>query len=126
MPNTNYLNKAVRASAILTDAYVAGTVLADMEKFNQLILEVSFTIGSLTSAEVKVEYSQDGTTYYQDTNKSISSGTSTLYLANYTFSATGNYQIEVPIVARFIKVSVKGTGTVTNSLMAVNARMSYV
>lgn len=126
MPNTNYLNKAVRTDAILTTGYVAGTVLEDMEKFNQLILEVKFTIGSLTSAEIKIEYSQDGTTYYQDTNKSISTGTNTLYLANYTFSATGNYQIEVPIVARFIKVSAKGTGTVTSSVLGITARMSYV
>jgi len=123
---TNYLNKVVRTSLITTTSYVAGTVLEDMESFNQLILEVAFTIGSLTSAELKIEYSNDGTTYFQDTNKSISSGVSTLYLANYTWTAGGNYQIEVPVLARFIKISVKGTGTVTNSLIAITSRVSYV
>lgn len=123
---TNYLNKQIRSSAVLTTSYVAGTVMKDIEQFNQLILEVGFTIGSLTSAEIKIEYSNDGVTYYQDTVKSISNGESTLILGNYKLTATGNYQIEVPILAQYIKVSAKGTGTVTGSTLVLTARLSYV
>lgn len=125
----NYLRKNIRSSAVLTGSYVASTVLGptgtgtdiDPVENNQLALYISFTIGSLTSAEVKVEFSNDGTTYYQETSTSVSSGTSTDSLLAHTYTATGNYRLLIPIVDRYIKVSAKGTGTVTNSLMAIDA-----
>lgn len=125
----NYLLKSIRSSAVLTGSYVAATVLgpqggvpgADPVANNQLALLISFTIGSLTSAEIKVEFSNDGTTYYQETSSSVSSGTSTDSLVTHTITATGNYRLLIPIVDRYIKVSAKGTGTVTSSLMAIDA-----
>lgn len=125
----NYLTKNLRSSAVLTGSYVAGTVLgpqgvgtaADPVENNQLVLYVSFTIGSLTSAELKVEFSNDGTTYYQETESTVSSGTSTDKVLEHTLTATGNYRIAMPLADRYVKVSVKGTGTVTSSLMAVDA-----
>jgi len=50
-----YIGKSVRSAAILTTSYVAGTVIKDVEKFNQLIIYIDFTKGSLTSLELKVE-----------------------------------------------------------------------
>lgn len=126
----DYSIVAVRASAILTGSYVAGTVLSyanlNPALRNQLILLVSFTIGSLTTAEIKVEYSHDGTTYFQETFESISSGTSTLNLGVYQLGATGNYTIAIPIKAAYIKISSKGTGTATNSLLAIDAVVGTV
>ena len=127
-----YRHKNIRSSAVLTGSYVAATVLGpegvsasiDPVNNNQLVLLVNFTIGSLTSAELKVEFSNDGTTYYQETASSISSGTSTDSLLAHSFTATGNYRLPIPLVDRYVKVSVKGTGTVTNSLMAVDAVVS--
>lgn len=126
----NYISpKTLRSSAVLTNSYVAGTVLGpqglgtsiDPVENNQVTLYIAFTIGSLTSAEVKVEFSNDGTTYYQETSSSVASGTSTDSLVTHTYSATGNYRIVIPIADRYIKVSAKGTGTVTSSLMAIDA-----
>jgi hypothetical protein len=119
----------VRTAAILTDAYVAGTVIggettgerSKTNEYNQLILFVTFTIGSLTSAQIKVEFSSDNSTYYQETSMSISAGTVTESLAAHTLSATGNYRIAIPMNDRYVKVSVKGTGTVTSSSMGVKA-----
>lgn len=120
----------IRASAVLTNSYVAGTVLnysnANPALRNQLNIYVSFTIGSLTTAQVKVEYSHDGTTYYQDTFEAISSGTSTMSLGEYSFAATGNYVISIPVKSSYIKISAKGTGTVTDSLMAIQAVVGVV
>ena len=124
----NYLLKNIRSSAILTNSYVAGTELSpsgrgiviDPVENNQVILYIGFTIGSLTSAELKVEFSDDGTTYYQETASAISSGTSVDTPLVHSFTASGNYRIAIPISDRYIKVSVKGTGTVTNSLMTVD------
>jgi hypothetical protein len=129
--NQDYHLWDVRAAAILTDAYVAGTVISPLSGANpglrnQLNLLIAFTIGSLTSAEIKVEFSHDGTTYFQDTFESISGAESTLSLGNYKLTATGNYVISIPIKFNYIKISAKGTGTVTNSSMKIQAVIGTV
>lgn len=126
----DYYFKNLRSSAVLTNSYVAATVLEvstdsatpgvpDPSLRNQLVLYIGLTIGSLTDARVKVEFSHDGTTYYQETFSSISSGSSTETLGEHVFTADGNYRLAIPIKDRHIKISAKGTGTVTNSLMAI-------
>ena len=122
----------VRSSAILTGSYVAGTVIGgpsspiNVGMRNQLNLLVGFTIGSLTSAQIKVEYSHDGTTYYQETFESISGTTATLVNGEYSIAATGNYVISIPIKASYIKISSKGTGTATSSLLVIDAVVGTV
>lgn len=124
-----HIKQAIRASAVLTTSYVAGDILGekggspmgDAVEYSQLILYVGFTKGSLTTAEVKVEFSEDGETYYQETFKAESGATSTDTVGIHQFSATGNYRIAIPINDKYIKVSCHGTGTVTNSLMSVDA-----
>jgi hypothetical protein len=128
----NYLKKTIRDSAVLTGSYVAATVLGpnglntdtDPISNNKLILLVNFTKGSLTSGELKIEFSDDGTTYYQETNKAVSGGTTTLTVNEYTYTATGNYVIDLDYTSRYIKVSAKGTGTVTGSLLAIDSIIS--
>lgn len=122
----------VRDAAVLTTGYVAGTVIGPLTSggnpvfANQLNLLVDFTIGSLTTAEIKVEYSNDGTNYYQETFESISSGTSTITQGIYQMSATGKYVISIPIKFPYIKISSKGTGTVTGSSLAIKGILGVV
>lgn len=126
--NTNFVNKPIRSSLIPTTGYVAGTVIDNAHNdYNQLVIHWDVTLGSLTSAELKVEFSSDGgTTYFQETNKAVSGGTTTLTVNEYTTTTTGKYEIKIPILARHIKISAKGTGTLTNSLIAVDALLGYV
>jgi len=91
--------------------------------YRQLILYVDFTIGSLTSAEIKVEFSPDNTNFYQESHEKLDNGTSNVYTLTYTLSATGAYRIPIQCNDRYIKVSAKGTGTVTNSSMTIKAVM---
>ena len=116
-----YKTHIVRASVIPTTSYVAGTVIEKTRDNNQLNVYVSLTFGSLTSAEVKVEFSADGTTYYQETFSAVSTVTSTESLGEHKFGAGGNYRLEIPLKDNFVKISAKGTGTLTNSLMAISA-----
>jgi|ERR1044072_1929701 hypothetical protein len=122
----DYVQKAVRSAAILTNSYVAGTVIDTAHVYNQLDVLVDFTKGSLTSAEIKVEFSPDGTTYYQETFQSVSTGTATESLGVHTFTASGKYRIAIPIMDRYIKISANGTGTVTSSSMTVDAILGIV
>lgn len=123
-----HTKKVVRESAVLTTSYVAGTVLGPVNEpgrspseNNQLLLYVNFTKGSITSIELKVEFSEDGTTYYQQTLTSESGGTSSITLGFHTTTVGGKYRLAIPISDNYIKVSVKGTGTLTNSLAAIDA-----
>jgi hypothetical protein len=115
----------VRSSAVLTNSYVAGTVLETFLQ-NQLVLMVNFTKGSLTTAEVKLEFSYDGTNYVQETFRLITGGSSAETLGEHVYSASGAYTIDLPIMYRYVRVSAKGTGTVTDSLMGITAVIGTV
>ena len=52
---------------------------------------------------------------------SIAGGTVTESLAEHTITASGNYRIAIPMNDRYVKVSAKGTGTVTSSSLGVKA-----
>jgi hypothetical protein len=117
----DYKYEVVRSAAILTNNYVAGTVLSNLDDKNQLIVLIDFTKGSLTSASVKVEFSPDGTNYYQETGSSVAAGTSTESLLEHTMSATGAYRLAIQLKDRFVKISAKGTGTVDDSSLTIKA-----
>lgn len=122
---TNFLPVRIRSAAILTNAYVAGTILKDCSGYDQLTLYVDFTIGSLTDLQVKVEFSVDGgTTYAQETFSSISTTTDTLSLGIHKMAGSGVFTINVPVQGDWIKVSAIGTGTVTNSSCAITGVLS--
>jgi len=111
----------IRDSAVLTGSYVAGTVINTGGQFNQLVLNMFYTQGSLTSLQIKVEFSADNVTFVQETFQSISGGTATETQGEHTFTGTGNFSINIPNVQKFIKVSAKGTGTVTGSSLSIQA-----
>jgi len=126
---------AIRDAAILTGSYVAAKILGltdsatqfatNVDKCNQLELECIFTKGSLTSCEIKIEFSADGTNYVQETNKSVTAGTTTLTLNEYTTTASGSFHISIPITANYVRVSAKGTGTATGSSLAIVAKLAW-
>lgn len=118
---------SIRSSAVLTDTYVAGTVVDTGGEYNQAVVYLDFTVGSLTTAEFKFEFSNDNVTYFQETNASVSAGVTTETLASHQVgNASGKFRIPVPMIERYLKVSVKGTGTMTNSLMAVSVVLAKV
>ena len=120
MSNLQYTAKEIRAAAILTTSYVASTVLwwSDdnrTQELNQSVLLLDITLWSLTSVELKIEYSDDWVNYYQQTFIDISWWTATASLWEYTFTASWAYEISNPFKAKFLRASVKWTGTVTSS-----------
>jgi hypothetical protein len=117
----NYLTVPIRTALIPTDTYVACTVIDNADAYNQLDALVTWVKGGATSCEVKVEFSVDGTNYFREANATVTAGSTALVVNEYTFTTAGNYRIQVPISARFVKVSVKGTGTLTTSTVAVTA-----
>jgi len=111
--------QAVRASAVLTGAYVPATVVS-VDEHNFLGVNLFYTKGDETSMQMKIEVSTDGgTTYYQQTTETNSGGAVTVALAERTYSATGKYSttvfpIKVPTSVStgkgIVRVSFKATG----------------
>jgi len=126
----DYESKIIRNAAILTNAYVAGTILdgpttVGMHLMNQLNLYIDFTKGSLDSVSLKVEFSNDYVagvndgTWYQETFESVSGGVATDTLGVHTISATGKYRLLINIKDKYVRVSAIGTGTVTSSSLSI-------
>lgn len=118
---TDYTTKPVRAAAALTAAYVAGTTLTEEHLKNQMLIYAFFTIGSLTNAQIKVEFSADNVNWVQETFQSVTSGTATETPGVHLLGATGNYRIVVPVEDRFIRISSIGTGNAAGSSLAITA-----
>lgn len=118
--------KQVRASTILTGDYVAGEVIESSFK-NQMVLLVNFTKGNLASAKIKIEFSYDGSTYFQETLDDFSSSPIAENQSERSFTADGRYVIQMPFMAPFVKVSAIGVGAdATGSLMAIDAIIGVV
>lgn len=111
----------VRDNAILTNAYVPWTVISWAENYNQLIIYLLLDMWSLTSVEMIVEFSSDWVTYYQETFGSISSWTQTLTSWENKIITTWNYRYTTPINDKYIRISIKGTWTVTSSSAKISA-----
>jgi len=99
-----------RAAAILTTGEVAGTALSLAKcRDKRPVVDLSFTIGSLTNVIVRFYASQDGTTYTPVANGA------TVLTETLTATATRSYVLPPMYGKKFFRVTLQGTGTVTDS-----------
>ena len=95
---------------------------------SQVVLYIGYTMGTAetgNSLQLKIAFSPDSDTsassrWFREVTSAISSGTVTLSLGEYTFTATGaagtyDYiRLTVPVCDAIMRVSVKETGIATN------------
>ena len=86
----------------------------------------ALTLNQPLSEQPGQEYSEDNSTWYRDATYTTSGGTLTYAAATRKLTASGNYRFPIEILDRFVRVSVKGTGTVTSSLMEIKANKGNV
>ena len=105
----------------LTNAYTGQNKTFPVGGYSKLDLAISYTMGateSSNSIEVKIEESPDGTNFFRIPNEAVSGGTSTLTAREITFvgtnAANATISIGLDIFYKYLKVSVKETGKVTN------------
>ena len=127
MATKNLPKDTLRASAILTNAYVGSSSL-NMDNVDDVAFLVHFTNGSLTSYEVKVQFSPDPSTTADASSSwgDMVEADGTVWIGSYTDTEltvcirpvlTGGGHV----VARKARVAVNGTGTLTSSLCDVVA-----
>lgn len=110
----------VRSVAILTTSYVASSTF-DADRANQINLLCSFTIGSATALQVKVEFSQDKTVWIQETDVSLAGGVATHQVIYHRMTATGFYDIAIPTNYRHYRVSALAEDDETGTSLAITA-----
>lgn len=121
------ITAASRTSWPLTSAYqtegsTKPTKTFSTSGFSKLNLDVSYTVGATetnNSIELKLEGSPDGINFYRLANETVSGGTSTLTAREFTFvgadATTSTISIGIDIFYKFMRVSAKETGVVTNA-----------
>lgn len=111
----------VREDAILTTGFVA-TNHWDMANYSYGALYFKITQGSLTELQWYVEYSIDGTTWYRQLAEQVSlTDIENAEPPNsLPLSGDANRVKVVPNLGRYMRLQVKGVGTVTASSLQVD------
>jgi hypothetical protein len=113
-----------RTSVSLTNAYDDANTTKSFSTsgYSKLNLDILYTTGSgetSNSIEIRIEGSPDGINFYRIPNEDASGGTSTLTVREFTYvgaSAATAYPISIglDIFYKYVRVSIKETGVVTN------------
>ena len=89
---------------------------------SKLNVDILYTMGATETSntiDVRFEGSPDGTNFYRIPNDSTAGGTSTLTAREFTFvgtnAAAATISIGLDIFYKFMKVSFKESGVVTNA-----------
>ncbi len=104
----------VRENTDLTNEEEIGNII-DINDANRLVLYIQFTKGeeSEDTAEVKIEFSTDKVNWYQETKEDL--------LITHTFSDSGNYKLIIPVMEKYVRVSVKGPEEPVDGKMQIDA-----
>lgn len=122
---------AILASTTLTANYVA-TSDYRVDGGYQLVIGANYTPKAAQTnriAYIKVEFSGDDTTYYQETSYTVSGASVTHSQGEHLFTgATGGtsykYVISVPIAANYVRISFKEDGASNFGTLALDLLVS--
>lgn len=111
---------AARASTVLTTAEVAATAFDLNNAFNsQVCVDVAFTLGMLTNVTLRFYASVDGVNW-----DAVAAPVAAPAAMAAVLTASANLAVPLPALPgyKFVRVSAQGSGTVTNSLLALSYR----
>jgi len=110
----------IRASAALTTNYVASSIYV-IDDSNQLNLGVAFTVGNSTGVVIKIEFSEDKTTWFQESYVTVADSLITHTPCTRKLTTTGSAIISIPVLATFYKVSSKALTSGTSTVLSIVA-----
>ena len=112
--------QTLREAAILTTGYVSSDNIR-LTVYHDIGVFFSIDKGSLTSFQYKIQWSPDNITWYDEATETIAAGSITDTVCSYTIVLSGDvdYYKLFPYRGNYLRIQVKGTGTVTGSSCAV-------
>jgi hypothetical protein len=107
-----------RTAVALTATYDAPTTkIIETGGFAQVVVDINYTMGAAetsNSIEVRVDVSSDGVNFYRIPNESVSAGTSTLTVREFTYvgvnAAAAPISLALDVMYRYMRFAFKETG----------------
>lgn len=112
--------EVMRAAAVLTLAEVAGAVI-DIQNFNQMQLEIAFTIGSSAGCLIQVEFSDDGVSYFDQSHWAIIGGERVYVTSPIRLSASASLVVSFPIANLNCRIQAIAITDATGTSLAVTS-----
>ena len=123
----NLVSKILRQSSALTIS-VAETEVMNIQGANQVQLLISFIKGDSEGCRLKIEYSEDRVTWYQESMVSEfpSLNSVTHSMITRKIDDTGNYVLSIPVSSSYIKVSAQAISSGDNTLLSIKASAANI
>ncbi|MEK7395938.1 MAG: hypothetical protein AAB116_03265 [Candidatus Poribacteria bacterium] len=123
----NLVSKIIRQSSALTISF-AETEVMNIQGANQVQLLLSFIKGDSEGCRLKIEYSEDRVTWYQESMISEFPSLNSITHSKITreIDDTGNYVLSIPVSSSYIKVSVQAISSGDNTLLSIKASAANI
>jgi hypothetical protein len=120
LTQNNLISKVIRQSAVLTTSFVVSETM-NIQGANQVQLLVSFTKGNSDGCRLKVEYSENGSVWYQESavDEFPSPNDVKHTLIARQIDETGNYVVSIPVSASYLRVSAQAITSGDNTYLSV-------
>ena len=116
----------VRAAAALTTSYVASDSF-NIQGANQLQLLAAFTKGGSNGCRLKIEFSEDESTWYQESVAEFLSGNDAKHAPlSRKIENTANLVISVPLSASFFRVSGQAITSGAGTSLSIEATIANI
>jgi hypothetical protein len=130
MSKTGDKTKTLLNGTTLTASYVASSELFYVQDYTETTHYIDYTPGTNgNSLQYKIEFSNDGSTWYNEPNEAVSGSTATVTVKDRTYTSTSGSAQRVPVISmpvsdKFLRVLVKETAAGGFGTVTWNARRS--
>jgi len=123
----NLVLKSLHVPVVLTTSYVTSEIM-NIQGANQVQLLVCFTRGNSAGCRLRVDFSEDRLTWYQESMVSEFPSANDVEhsLVTRRIDETGNYAISIPVSASYMKVSFQAIDSGENSLLSIKATAANI
>ena len=100
----------------------------NIQSANQVQLLLSFIKGDSEGIRLKIEYSEDRVTWYQESMVSEFPSLNSVTHSKITrkIDDTGNYVLSIPVSSSYIKISVQAISSGDNTLLSIKASAANI
>ena len=123
----NLVSKILRGSSALTTSFVE-TETMNIQGANQVQLLISFIRGDSEGCRLKIEYSEDRVTWYQESMVSEFPSLNEVEHGMITrkIEDAGNYVLSIPVSSSYIKVSAQAINSGDSTLLSIKAAAANI
>ena len=124
---SNIRSLAIRETSALTVSYVSSDIF-NIQGANQLQLLVAFTKGDSDGLRLKIEFSEDRSTWYQESKVSeFPSGGDVVHTPiTRKIEDSTNLVVSTPMSASFLRVSAQAITSGTGTSLSILATMASI